>query len=259
MDIKLLEKLKQLGLPDNEAMIYLAVLELGQGTVTEISKAATLNRTTGYDILERLCIQGIISRSKTGKKRIYVAETPARLSQFLENKKRQTERRLKELENFLPDLQALHKTELKPVIKFAEGKKEMEQMYYHKLNAKKTIYSILNLKKYAEFFDEMGTYQSQERFKKGIKEKILAVENDTAKWWYNKTYKGNKKKQKNTEYLWIKDDAKYKTAGEISIFDDKVIGILSKPSENVAFEIQSQTFADFLKMTFEMAWKQAEK
>lgn len=260
MDIKLLEKLKQLGLQDNEAKIYLAVLELGQGTVTEISKAAKLNRTTGYDILERLCVQGIMTRSKADKKRIYVAESPARLTHFLENKRRQAERRLKELENLLPDLQALHKTELKPVIKFAEGLEEMKKMFLHVLDAKSEVYSILNCKQYAEFFDEVGRYQSMERHKRKIKEKVISVKNKDVEWWYDKTYKKlGRDKEEYTEYRWVPDDEKYSTAGEINIFDDKVIGILAKPSENIAFEIQSQTFADFLKMTFEMAWKQAEK
>lgn len=250
----LTEDLEKIGLQPNEAKIYLALLELGQGTVTQISKLAGLNRTTGYDILERLCLHGVTNRNVSGKKRTYIAEPPSRLSQYLENKKKQAERRLEELKNFLPDLQSLYKTDLKPVIKFAEGKEAMENLYYHVLDSKSTIYSILNLKNYAEVFDEMGKQQASERFKRGIKEKVLAIDSDTARWWHDKTYKGNKRKQENTEYRWLPWDDKYSTAGEINIFDDKVIGILSKPSENVAFEIQSQTFADFLKIIFEMAW-----
>ena len=114
------------------------------------------------------------------------------------------------------------------------------------------MHFILNLKNYAEVFDEMGTYQSKERHKRGIKENVLCVKSETADWWHDKTYK---KKAKLTEYRWLPDDPKYDTAGEINIFDDKVIGLLSKPSENIAFEIQSQSFADFLKMVFEMAWE----
>ena len=68
---------------------------------------------------------------------------------------------------------------------------------------------------------------------------------------------GKKDRQKNTEYRWIDKDERYSTAGEVVIFDDKVIGILSQPEESVAFEIQGQTFADFLKIVFEMAWDKA--
>ncbi|HBU07583.1 MAG TPA: hypothetical protein DEB09_05920 [Candidatus Magasanikbacteria bacterium] len=256
-----LEKLIDLGLQENEAKIYLALLELGKGNVTEISRRAGLNRTTGYDILERLGLHGMVNRARVGSKKIiYVAEPPSHLRQYLEDKKRAMERRMEELNDLLPDLQSLYKTDIKPVIKFAEGTSEMQKLYLNVLDAKSEVYSILNLKGYAEIFDELGAYQSKERHKKGIKEKVLAIKNDTAVWWHDKTYKNKTAKDKKlTEYRWLEDAEKYSTAGEVNIFDDKVIGMLSKPSENVAFEIQSQTFADFLKLVFEMAWKNNEK
>ncbi|MFA6427301.1 MAG: helix-turn-helix domain-containing protein [Candidatus Magasanikbacteria bacterium] len=257
MNPQLYKQLQDVGLQDNEAKVYLALLEIGRGTVTQISSRAGMNRTTGYDILERLSLHGLVNPVITSKKkRIYVPEPPIRLKQFLENKKRQAERRLNEIGSLLPELQALYKTELKPVIKVAEGKNAMQKLYMNVTESNSTIYSILNLKGYAEAFDEMGTIQSEERFKKGIKEKCLAVDSEVARWWHDKTYKKQSKaRQENTTYHWLPWDDRYKTAGEVNIFDDKVIGVLSKPEESIAFEIQSQTFADFLKLVFEMAWK----
>ncbi len=252
------QELKDFGLQDNEAKIYLAVLELGQGTVSRISQTAELNRTTGYDVLERLCKYGIISRTPIKKKKIYIAEPPHRLRQFLETKKNRLEKYLKEFEDVLPDLQSLYKTDLKPMIKFGEGKEEMANIYKDVLTAKSEVYSILNLKGYAEVFDELGTYQEQERFRRKIKEKVLAIKSDTAVAWYNKIYKGKKSKQANTEYRWLDRSPKKFPVGEVNIFDDIVIVMLSKPGENVAFEIKSQSFADFLKIIFEMAWEVAK-
>lgn len=254
MDTLLFEKLIRLGLQKNEARVYLSTLEMGEGSIMAISKACNLNRTTCYDILVRLCMYGIINRSVKNKKRIYTAEPPSQLRHYLQGKKRQAEQRLEELEQCLPSLKALYKTSSKPVIKFAEGQKAMEQMYYRKLDSKSTIYSVLNQKN-VDTFGEMGTYQSIERYKRGIKEKVLAVENSKGVDWYEKIYGSNKKRRENTEYRWIKDNEHYKTGGEISIFDDKVNVILSNPEENVAFEIQSQTFADYLKMLFEFSWR----
>lgn len=259
MDIKLIEQLENMGLQNNEAAIYLALLELGQGTVTEISKKARLNRTTGYDILERLCLNGLANRSNLKKKRIYVAEPPSRLKQHLENKKNTAERCLKELEGLLPDLSSLYKTELKPTIKFAEGKQEMINMYLRQLETKDTIYSILNLKGYAEDFGEMGTITSEARFKKGIKEKVLALKNETAIWWWNHVYKGKPKRQEYTEYRWLEPTMKNYPNGEIMIYDNTVLTLLTKPGEYIAFEMTSQSLAAFLKIMFEIAWQQAKK
>jgi sugar-specific transcriptional regulator TrmB len=255
MDESLLRKIEDLGLQANEARVYLSLLEIGEATVTQICKNAGLNRTTGYDILERLCLYGIVNKGIGGKKRLYIAESPGHLEQFLENKRRRAERRVQELKNLLPELKAIYKTELKPVIKIVEGVEAMRQMAYNELDAKGVIYSLVNLKNYAETFDEMGTHRSLERFKRGIKERCLSIDSDTARKWHNKTYSGKKKRQENTEYRWLPWDKRYSTAGEVAVYNDKVMGILSKSSENVAFEIQSQTFADFLKIIFEMAWK----
>ncbi|PLX26588.1 hypothetical protein C0581_04110 [Candidatus Parcubacteria bacterium] len=261
MNHQILEELQSLGLSENEARIYMSLLELGKGTVTQISKRAGLNRTTGYDILERLGLQGLVNLSiSEKKKRFYIPEPPHRLRQFLENKKRQAERRLVDLKGLLPELQTLYETDLKPIIKIAEGKEAMQQLYMNVTESKSTVYSILNLKGYAEAFDEMGTVQSEERFRKGIKEKVLAIDSDVARWWHDKTYlKQDKARKENTTYNWLPWDDRYNTAGEVNIFDDKVIGVLSKPEESITFEIQSQTFADFLKLVFEMAWKNSNK
>jgi sugar-specific transcriptional regulator TrmB len=257
MDQDQTKKMQNLGLQENEAKVYLALLELGRGTVSEISRIAKLNRTTAYDILERLALYGLSNRV-AGKKKIYVAEPPHRLKQYLENKKRAAERRLAELDGLLPGLVSLYKTDLKPVIKIGEGKEEMSHIYNHALDAEGTIYSILNLKGYAEIFDLLGKEQSAERAKRGIKENVLAIDSTMAREWYEGAYKGRTKQKRLTTYKWIKADEKKFPVGELNVFDDKVIVMLSKPDENIAFEIQSQSFADFLKIVFEMTWNNVD-
>ena len=54
-------QLIELGFGDKEASVYLVLLELGPSTTTEISRAAGINRTTGYDILESLASEGLIN------------------------------------------------------------------------------------------------------------------------------------------------------------------------------------------------------
>jgi sugar-specific transcriptional regulator TrmB len=255
MNLNLLEKIKKFGLSHNEAAVYLALLELGQSSVTKISSEAGLNRTTSYDILENLCQFGLVYRVKAGQK-TYIAEPPAVLKNFLNNKRRTIEKNLNELEDILPDLNAIHKTELKPTIKFVKGEEAMKKMYYHVLEAKSPIYSVLNLKNYGEDFGEMGEDQSNQRYRKGIKENVIAIESDTALYWWDRIYKGKKKRQENTTYRWLKSEEGKDTSGEILIFDDKVIGVLPKDNEKVAYEIQSENFANFLKIIFKLAWKQ---
>jgi sugar-specific transcriptional regulator TrmB len=255
-----LENLIALGFTPNEARVYLACLELGKGSVTLISKKAGLNRTTGYDILERLAVRGLINMVMAkNKKRLYSAMPPSRIKQYLQGKKQSYEKRLQKLERTLPELKLLYKeTEIKPVIKIAEGFEALKQMACLELDAKGTIYSFTNLENYAENFSEMGNERTKERYLRGLKEKCLSIEGKFAREWWKKTYGNKKKLQKMTEYRWIKPLNNYPTAGEIIVFNDRVIAILSKASDDAAFEIRSESFANFLKILFEIVWEKTK-
>lgn len=259
MDYKIAEQLQSLGLQKHEAQIYMAVLELGQGTVSDISKAAQLNRTTGYDVLERLAIYALVNRTTLGnKKTMYIAESPHRLKQYLENKKNQAERRLADVHDLLPDLQGLYKKESKPVIKFFEGREGIKNIYGHTLESKSTIYSILDLSQYLPEFDKFGKDYVKARYKLNIKEKALVLKNKEGLEFYNATYLTNKH-YRHTEYRWLEKPLVLSPAAEVNIYDNVVMGILFKPGENSAFEIINPSFANSLKIIFEIAWSTAKK
>ncbi len=260
MNYKITENLEKLGLQKNEATIYLALLELGKGTVTAISHLAGLNRTTGYDVLERLALYGLASRAGSDTKtKHYSAEPPQRLKQYLENKKTQAEQRLARADETLSDLLGLYKKETKPIIKFFEGREGIKNIYLHTLEAKSTILSILDLNVYLPEYDQFGKDYIRERSRKNVKEKVLVLKNQAGLDYYNAVYKKNKAFQKITEYRWLDKQFPFVPAAEVNIYDDIVMGVLVKPGENAAFEIQNPSFANSLKIIFEVAWEQGKK
>lgn len=265
MDYKTAEQLESLGLQTNETKVYLALLELGQGTVSDISKTAQLNRTTGYDVLERLAVYGLASRTTLGNKRtMYVAEVPNRLKQFLENKKHQADRRLAESGEILADLQNIYKKENKPVIKFFEGREGIKNIYWHTLESKSVIYSILDLgvylpEKERSDYDKFGKDYAKERARLGVKEKALVMKNEAGLYFYETTYKNNPGAKKITEYRWLDKKFPFIPAAEVNIYDDVVMGVLAKAGENAAFEVINPSFANSMKILFELAWEQGEK
>lgn len=264
MDYKIAEQLQNLGLQKHESQIYLALLELGQGTVSDICKVAQLNRTTGYDVLERLSLYGLAGRTTSGNKRtMYIAEPPFRLKQYLENKKHQAERRLTDVGEIIPELQNFYKKENKPVIKFFEGWDGIKNIYWHTLESKSVIYSILDLNVYLpekekSSYDKFGKDYVKERAKLGVKEKALVIKNEAGLYFYETTYKNNPLYQKCTEYRWLDKQFPFTPAAEVNIYDDVVMGVLVKPGENMAFEVKNPSFANSLKIIFELAWQQAK-
>ena len=60
----IIETLKNIGLTEKEAKVYLATLRKSSQTATEIAKEAKINRVTTYSILEKLLKKGLISTYK---------------------------------------------------------------------------------------------------------------------------------------------------------------------------------------------------
>lgn len=84
---KLLLILKDFGLSDNEAKVYLSSLSLGPSTIAEITEVAEINRTTGYSVVQSLERQGLMSIEVKGFKKLYAAQSPERLEILLETKR----------------------------------------------------------------------------------------------------------------------------------------------------------------------------
>ena len=84
---QLIEILKEIGLSENEAEVYLTSLSLGPTTILKIAKSSGIGRTTVYSVIETLKNKGLIHIKPVGLKQLYVAEHPDRLENIIENKK----------------------------------------------------------------------------------------------------------------------------------------------------------------------------
>lgn len=65
--------LERLGLPRNAAMAYLALLEIGEGTVSDIARKAKLHRAEIYRVVHLLEEYRLLSPLQIGKRTYYRA------------------------------------------------------------------------------------------------------------------------------------------------------------------------------------------
>ncbi len=115
--------LKKLGLSKEESSVYLGLLELGQGTVSAISKHTGLHRPGIYKTLPKLKERGLITEFPKGKQKMYTAEPPEKLRALFEEI-------TKDFESVLPDLETTYKARnKKPVVKFLEGRKGLQFVF----------------------------------------------------------------------------------------------------------------------------------
>ncbi len=88
MNDKLTNILKDIGLTDKEAKVYISTLALGQTTITKIANSSQIKRTTVYSVVESLKQKGLISERIQGWKTFYVAESPRKVDALIEAKRK---------------------------------------------------------------------------------------------------------------------------------------------------------------------------
>src|SRR3989339_2142065 len=136
-----IELIKNLGLTEKQAKVYLACLQLGASKVGKIQKESGIKRTTLYDVLEDLQKIGLVSYVVKNKTRIYNPENPHKLKELIETRSKLTE-------VILPDLQKMFfSIAYRPNIRFFEGVEGIKQIYGETLNCcDKKILQIVSVK-----------------------------------------------------------------------------------------------------------------
>jgi sugar-specific transcriptional regulator TrmB len=93
------ELLHGIGLPKNEAKVYLAILRLGSASIGGISKDSGVNRRSAYDIAENLVRKGLVGYVTKDKVKHFQITSLEKLLEFAKEKKEQAEMNEKELES----------------------------------------------------------------------------------------------------------------------------------------------------------------
>lgn len=120
----MLEKyLQDIGLNEKEATLYLALVQVDNSSVIDLSKKTKINRSTVYVVLEGLAKKGLVSETTVGKKTHYQAEPPERLETFVERQKVNLDEQSKRLKDIIPQIKTVQReTGERPVVKYFEGR-----------------------------------------------------------------------------------------------------------------------------------------
>lgn len=95
MNIK--EILKEFGLTEKEAEVYLSLLELGPATASEITEKTRIHRISVYDILERLQNKGLVNFALSGKRKQYEVIDPRKILELEDDRRQKIEKIIPEL------------------------------------------------------------------------------------------------------------------------------------------------------------------
>ena len=242
--------LKRIGLDEKQALVYLKALELGEASMTELARSAGLKRPSVYLAVEKLLInKGLLSEVKKGKRKIYSAVHPRRLSDLVRLQSR-------EVEELIPELVALHYApKEKPKIQAFESMEGVRMLY-------KELYQSLSNKEEALWFCNIGAlrkhlpealteYKKMLRQLRNPKIRELNFGDEDGMQWSSemKSLRG-----KNHAIRILPTDFEFGLSDNL-IFGNKLV-IFSLRGETFVTVIESEDVAKTYRALFEWAWKQ---
>lgn len=172
--------LKNIGLSDKEARVYLAALELGEESVQRIAKKAKVNRPTAYNMIRALMKRGLMSTIEKGKKQYFSAESPERLMNLIKAKEEEHKLLERSVLEALPELKAaFNKAGEKPRIRYFEGKEGLKEIQMDIVNDQPTeLLEIYSEDEVRSVFTAEELKQQRERLGSNIR--LLNIYNRVA-------------------------------------------------------------------------------
>ena len=242
--------LSSFGFGNKESSVYFALLELGNGTVTEISRKAGINRTTGYDILASLATKGLVHISGKEPKQEYVIESPDSLIKYLEEQSVQMTENIKKAKLIVPELKSMQTIENRPKIKFYEGTDGLRNAYEDTLTSSETILAYACIddmhKALPDYFPEYYKRRAQNGISiRGIVPKTKAAVERSG-------YDAEEKR----EIAFVPADTYY-FSPEINVYDNKIM--IASWREKLGIIIESAEIADAMKKIYKLAWSEAKR
>jgi len=231
--------LKDFGIEAKEALLYLAALELGEATASQIANKAGIPRTYFYDLSQKLIAIGLVKETRLEKRRLFLAVGPERLVQLQKE-------RLQKLERALPELKALHNTKgQKPQIFYYDGREKLLQVTNDALNYKGEIAAFSTPQLFMAGKEQFGAEFIKKRVAVGNRVRIIAE--------VSPQFLELKKK----DHLELRETRLlpkniYDSEVEIGIYANHVSIVDYK--EELGFIIESSSVAHTLKKVFEIVW-----
>ncbi len=240
----LANSLEALGLSDKAAMIYIALLQIGEGSVIDIAQKADLKRTTVYNIIPDLMRQGLVETTVKNKHRIFFIDDVRRLELDAQQK-------VKSVSALLPQLRAIQNIlPQKPKITFYEGVGGMKELYEDTLDSVQNGGTILSYTGLSDFFSMMPKeyyeWYVAERAKKKILIKIIAPDSPTTRQW-------KKDAVKDVRQVKIIPAKDFRFKGDTEIYANKV-ALISYAENFLGVVIESKEIHAMQETMFELLW-----
>lgn len=125
---KQIRTLEELGLSENEALLYSICLKHPRSTVQELGTRSPFPRTMLYHVLNQLTARGLVTTSKDKWRTVFIAENPGKLYDLLSKKEKEFERSAHAIKSLIPELRNSYRlADKRPHVRIFEGIEEYKK------------------------------------------------------------------------------------------------------------------------------------
>ncbi len=243
-------KLEKLGLNRNEAIVYYALIRLGQATAGELIKKTGFHRNIVYDNLEKLVDKGLVTFILEGKKKTFQTALPEAITDMIKKEQELLDKK-KQVAEYI-------KTEVQKV--YAISSQKQDAVIFRGVRGIKTLLQD-TVKERTDYFvfgapesslTIMGSTfwknYNEKRIEKGIVAKM--VFNEELKGWSGQI------QSKMTQIRFLPKH--FDSLSETMIYGDNV-AIIVWTEKPIATLIRDPEAAKGYKQYFDVLWKTAKK
>lgn len=240
--------LLEVGLSHKEADVYLALLELGQGSIQQVADRAGVNRSTTYLTIDVLQKRGLVMLMEKGKKTFYVAEHPDRILSLVVEELSGVEAKRERVTGILPKMLALFNAiKEKPRIRFFEGADALDAVRQEIVDTRMPVAEIYAVDESALV---TGNVKGEERIQKTRKMRgrlLMAVKQGFTPLYFDiTTFEARQMPYEEFPF-----------SGSLTLFGNKLV-VLNTHAAAMGIVVESTELTGVFRALFEAAWRGAQ-
>lgn len=241
--MKIEKVLQDYGLSEKAVKVYLSLLQIGPSAVQKIATKSSLARSTVYEILDGLIMNGLVNTYQKKKTKYFNAEEPNQIMRLAQN-------RADAIREALPELNALSgSSRQRPSVRFYQGEDQMKIILDEILDESKELicFGISE-----DLFRILGNYHKtflEKRIKRKIFLRLILRDSPTAK-------ERQRLAPQHLRQVKIVSN-KFVYHGIVYVWKNK-IAMFSLANDLVAVVTESQELADLQRALFNYLWEATE-
>ncbi|MFA6908900.1 MAG: helix-turn-helix domain-containing protein [Patescibacteria group bacterium] len=193
-----LSLLRETGISEKEARVYLFLLETGPSSIRTIASSTDINRGSVHDALKSMQKLGLVSYFHKSTHQYFVAEDPEKIALLIDDRAQKLQQTKKNIIEALPDLRSrMQSVANQPVVKYYEGPSGIKTILQDVLTTmtgypKKEYYAYSSADVREYLYTDFPNF-AKKRIQKGITVKVIALGSGGSLWglderrWLTKT------------------------------------------------------------------------